>query len=255
MELLDKTDPAVRAQLSQLWETVFGDPKDYVQLFFDGAFSHCRCFLHRENGQAVSALYLLDCGLSIDGTFFSGYYLYAAATAPSARRRGLMGALIEEAKAALRNSGHSFIALVPANDGLYDYYARFGFETKLYHYAGKARVTPDALSITDADYYAVRACLDNAFHWPRHSFGYAMACLSYGGVKPYRTETGVLLRNESTCAELLSSPDDGGDLLSVRSPFSFPGAKKTRFGMLYSDSDAFRRAAADRELYMNLALD
>ena len=252
MELLEKTDPAVTAQLFALWKTVFGDA--YIRLVFDLAFPDCRCFLKAENGRAVSALYLLDCAVKVDDVPFGGYYLYAAATDPAFRRMGFMAALIEEAKAALWDSGQAFIALVPANDPLYSYYERFGFRTAMYLYEGIACADTAAAPCDEADYYEARAALDDAFHWTRGNFDYAMACLAYEGVSPYRTADGVLLRSADAAQELLLE-ESGGDPLPARSPYPFPGAVKRRFGMIFTENDALRSALAERQLYMNLALD
>ena len=86
-------------QLHTLWKDVFGDEDGYIDLFFSGAYFSSHPFAVVENGEVRSVLYLLDCHLQSGGTLYDGYYLYAAATKPQYRRRGLMRSLIEEAKA------------------------------------------------------------------------------------------------------------------------------------------------------------
>ena len=123
-------------QLHTLWKDVFGDEDGYIDLFFSGAFHTSHPFAVIENGEVQSVLYLLDCQLQAGKQRYDGYYLYAAATKPQYRRRGLMRTLIEEAKAYMHESGKDFIVLVPATKPLYDYYEHFGFQTKLYRWAG-----------------------------------------------------------------------------------------------------------------------
>lgn len=256
MEWLYKTDPNVTAQLFDLWHTAFGDDEAYIRLFFDLAYQGSRCFLKKKAGRVVSSLYLLDCVVTADGGSYAGYCLYAAATLPGERRQGYMAALIKEAKAALLQSGRAFIALVPADDGLYDYYARFGFRTAMYVYEGLARVGSPTAPCSDAEYYEARSRLNNAFHWTKPNFDYAMACLRYDGAHPVRTDSGMLLRSEAAVEELLTGGSAGdGDLLPVRSPFPLPGTKQKRFGMIYTENERLRSVLSERRLYMNLALD
>ena len=119
-------------QLHTLWKDVFGDEDGYIDLFFARAFPSSHPFAVLEDGEIRSVLYLLDCRLQAGGQLYDGYYLYAAATKPQYRGKGLMRALIEEAKAFLHETNKAFIVLVPASKPLYDYYERFGFSTRLY---------------------------------------------------------------------------------------------------------------------------
>ena len=113
--------------LKTLWETVFGDTREVTDAFFENAFFPDGCFYESIDGKAVSALYLLPVTLGDE----KGFYLYAAATLPEHRGRGLMGRLIKEALAYAKAQA-DFVYLCPAEASLYDYYRRFGFSKMLY---------------------------------------------------------------------------------------------------------------------------
>jgi predicted acetyltransferase len=74
-------------------------------------------------------LFLLDGNIKIAKEHYSSFYIYAACTSPEYRGMGLMASLIcRVAEIAVADS-KDYICLVPANAVLFEYYARFGFET------------------------------------------------------------------------------------------------------------------------------
>lgn len=113
--------------LTQLWETAFGDSGDYISFFFQNRFVPQDTFLFERQGRPVSVFFLLDAQLSTVADSFALKYLYAACTAPAFRGQGLMRRLIDFAADSLAESGVDCIALVPASQGLFDYYAGCGF--------------------------------------------------------------------------------------------------------------------------------
>lgn len=118
---------ALREQAVSLWHEAFGDNEDYIR-FFHSTHSSCYCLMLAEADELVSALYL------IDGELCSrqGYYLFAAATFKKFRGKGYMAKLLEKAESFAKQNGKSFIALVPAEPSLFDYYSRFGYKTSFY---------------------------------------------------------------------------------------------------------------------------
>lgn len=109
-----------------LWQEAFGDGREYIELFL----SECPdivCLGNTEGGKLASMLFLLNGNI---GGQYRCKYLYAACTLKNFRGRGLMGELIEYAKKYCTEAGVDFIFLVPAEDGLYSYYEKFGFEPK-----------------------------------------------------------------------------------------------------------------------------
>lgn len=108
--------------LKALWKTVFGDPDSFIDAFFEDAFSPNRCRWIREDGHIVSALYWLDCEYSCGKLA----YIYAVATDPAYRGKGLASRLLEETHAHLKALGYAGAVLKPAN-GLFPFYGRLGY--------------------------------------------------------------------------------------------------------------------------------
>ncbi|MDR1629188.1 MAG: GNAT family N-acetyltransferase [Oscillospiraceae bacterium] len=120
--------PQEEPQLKALWKTVFGDSDTVIDAFFATLYDPQTTLVARNGGAVVSALYLLDCGLSVLKKTYASFYLYAAATLPGFRGRGLMAELLSAAKEFALRRKKEFICLYPAEDSLYDFYQKHGYE-------------------------------------------------------------------------------------------------------------------------------
>lgn len=80
----------------------------------------------------MSQLFLLPEKLSIGEKEYFAYYIYAAATAESYRKQGIMGSLLEFTSALAADRKADYLFLVPATENLFDYYEKFGFYKALY---------------------------------------------------------------------------------------------------------------------------
>ena len=251
-------------QLHTLWKDVFGDEDGYIDLFFARAFPASHPFAVIENGEVQSVLYLLDCRLQAGKRLYDGYYLYAAATKPHYRRKGLMCSLIEEAKAFMHDTNKDFIVLVPAGKALYDYYKRFGFVTRLYRWSGTlegtGRTPPDP--ITNARYASLPSGEFDRFLWTDENLAYALDCQSFYDSRPYTCAGTAFLFDGKQVHEVVSaSPWNAqfdliaalpkGERIPVNAPWALPGFQKQPFGMLYTAD----RDLLSRRYYMNFALD
>lgn len=109
--------------LRKLWKLAFGDEDAFLDLFFTHAFSPQRCRCITENGEVTAALYWFDAECT--GQKFA--YLYAVATHPSHRNRGLCRALLEDVRQLLSKQGYAGLILVPQSDSLSAMYRKMGF--------------------------------------------------------------------------------------------------------------------------------
>ena len=109
--------------LRQLWKLAFGDTDAFLDIFFSIAYApdHCRCI--RENDAVSAALYWLD--MDYEGQQFA--YIYAVATDPSCRGRGLCRMLMEDTAAVLTAHGYDSAILVPQDEGLRRMYGGMGY--------------------------------------------------------------------------------------------------------------------------------
>ncbi len=112
-----------KEQIINLWQSVFGDDREYIEFFLDNCKNKI-CLGTFSEEQLCSMLFLLDVSYSS----YKGKYVFAVATEKSHRNKGYAGGLIEEAKLYMDD----FLCLVPAEKSLFSYYEKHGFNTKLY---------------------------------------------------------------------------------------------------------------------------
>ena len=109
--------------LKALWKTVFGDTDAFIDSFFRIAYSPDRCRFIEENGEAICALYWFDCSYS--GGKLA--YIYAVATHPDHRGKGLCRQLMDRTHAVLKQQGYAAAMLRPADSGLRRMYETMGY--------------------------------------------------------------------------------------------------------------------------------
>lgn len=116
-------DTSMIPALRELWKASFGDADEYLDVFFDTAFSpeRCRCITVGET--LACALYILDC--EWNGGKLG--YIYAVATAEDHRGRGLCRMLMENTEDYMRSKGYTGAILVPGDAGLFCMYEKLGY--------------------------------------------------------------------------------------------------------------------------------
>lgn len=110
-------------QLKELWRLAFGDSEEFIDLFFSTAYAPDRCRSIAMDGQIAAALYWLDAEYA--GQRFA--YIYAVATHPDFRGRGLCRALMEDTHGHLARLGYDGALLMPAEAGLRQMYSKMGY--------------------------------------------------------------------------------------------------------------------------------
>lgn len=114
---------SMRPGLRRLWQIAFGDTEEFLDSFFDTAYAPGRCRCVTEDGKVNAALYWFDCGLEEAKLA----YLYAVATDPACRGRGLCRMLMADTMDVLTAAGYQGALLVPQEEGLIRMYAGMGF--------------------------------------------------------------------------------------------------------------------------------
>ena len=143
------------AALRKIWKDSFGDPDNVLDAFFATGFSPERCRFIRREGEIVSALYWFDC--SLEGEKIA--YLYALATDPAHRGKGLARQLLTETHDRLRDRGYAGALLVPGERALFRFYENIGYRTVCQIGECTARwgdVPADLTPITPQDYGKLR---------------------------------------------------------------------------------------------------
>ena len=79
------------------------------------------------DGHVVSMVFMIPCQTS----FGLAAYLYGIATLPEYQQQGISSRLIRRMLEKCRQNGATFTFLIPADDRLKDYYAKFGYLSTL----------------------------------------------------------------------------------------------------------------------------
>ena len=117
----------VEWQTRALWKLCFGDSDSFLDLFFSKKYKPQNNSFIRKDGKVVSALQRLPYRMSYAGLDVAVAYVAGASTLPEQRGRGLMTQLLAEAHECMYREGKVFSLLIPANEGLIDFYARSGY--------------------------------------------------------------------------------------------------------------------------------
>ena len=108
--------------LRELWKKAFGDTDEFLDLFFSTAYTPDRCRCIPEGNTVQSVLYWFDCELA--GQKMA--YIYAVATDPACRGRGLCRTLMEDVMDVLRSRGYAAALLLPQEEWLIRMYVADG---------------------------------------------------------------------------------------------------------------------------------
>ena len=140
--------------LRRLWKEVFGDEDPFLDLFFSTAYAPNRCLCAFEEDSLGGMLYWLPCG--------SFAYIYAVATHPDFRGRGVCRSLMEAAHGAICRQGFRGVLLYPQEERLRSMYRKMGYchETRirlLRYDAGRGSASP--VPIGAKEYFDLRTQL------------------------------------------------------------------------------------------------
>ena len=124
----------------KIWSSAFGDTREYI-LNFLKKFSE---FVYILDNDAIMTL------LPVTLNDKNGHYIYAVAVDENKRCKGLGKKLIEFAK----EIKEDFLVLVPADEGLFEYYKKLGFSYN--SEIGKFDTVDNSEEISASEYFELR---------------------------------------------------------------------------------------------------
>ncbi|MEA4934749.1 MAG: GNAT family N-acetyltransferase [Lawsonibacter sp.] len=244
----------------ELWKLAFGDSGDYVDNFYTTYYRPERVLVLEEDGVVRSMTAWFDTALVLPGRGeYRAAYLYAVATHPDCRGRGLAAKLLSAADAHFQFLGIPAVTTVPAEPSLHRFFGANGFREYFTH-DQMVWKTEDAEPLTSPfrlqplepeEYGRLReTILAETPHiaFPVDALAYQAGCcrLSGGGLYAAKTAAGMAV----LCAEgmedgslmlkeLVGCPSARGQVLSGLRPllprfggrYRTPG-EQTKFGML-----------------------
>ena len=107
--------PGMERELRCLWQTCFGEPARPVNLYLRNVFRPENCLVSLCGDRVASALHLLPCRIQLpDGKTAPAHYVYAVATFPEFRGRGLV---LELLPAVLYSTAADCVCRLPRGNG------------------------------------------------------------------------------------------------------------------------------------------
>lgn len=106
---------------------IFGDTKPYVDFFIEKRYNLKDCFVLTDDDLPIGMLHSFPCIFTYEGKSYSCRYLYYIGIQKQYRNLGLATKLINYTIDVQHRAGTDIFCLLPANDGLYNFYKKIGF--------------------------------------------------------------------------------------------------------------------------------
>ena len=157
--------PADIPRQRELWQLAFGDGGAYVDNFYHTYYKPERMLMLEEDGVVQAMTAWFDTTFAVPGGGeYRAAYLYAVATHPEARGRGLAGRLLSDADGFFRSWGIPAVTTVPAEPSLHNFFGKNGFRECFTLFEGKLETgghpksfrNTSLRSVSPAEYGAVR---------------------------------------------------------------------------------------------------
>lgn len=120
-------DKTTRPQVQEMWKTVFGDPDDYIDVYFRHKYRDENTLVYIEDGKVVSSLQMLPYQFTFCGTEIPILYLAGVSTLPEYRRRGYTAQLLTKSFEEAAKRDVPLMLLVPQEEWLLNFYDQYGF--------------------------------------------------------------------------------------------------------------------------------
>ena len=221
--------PAYIPAQRELWRLAFGDPEAYIDNFYHTYYRPERVLVLEEEGVVRSMTAWFDTTFVVPGRgAYRAAYLYAVATHPDCRGKGLAGKLLAGADEYFRSLSIPAVTTVPAEPSLHNFFGANGFRECFRLSEGK--LSPEELPtpsgepvlrpLSPGEYGALRERLlaDTAhIAYPEDALAYQAGCcrLSGGGLFGGETPEGPVC----LCAE-----GAGNGLVIVKEYLGAPAA-------------------------------
>lgn len=116
-------------QIIKLWNVSFPEDENFTKWFFENYFNIEYTIVYEDNGVVVSMLQMLPHEIKNLGKVS---YIFGACTLPEYRGKGIMAELIAYSEKLDRQNGAKASILIPQEESLFNFYARFGYEPHFY---------------------------------------------------------------------------------------------------------------------------
>lgn len=118
----------IKEETRDLWRTVFADPEPFIDLYFSRVYKSAYNVCCQLDGRVAAALQTLPYPLLWRGVEIPAAYISGVSTHPDCRRQNVGSNLMRQAHLSMYHHGTVVAALIPAEEWLYGWYGRMGYE-------------------------------------------------------------------------------------------------------------------------------
>lgn len=117
----------------EIWKLCFGDQDSYIDFYYANRYKEEETLLLLHEGEIAAMLTMIPVKtVALDNRSFNTAMLYAIATDPRYQNRGLATQLMEGSNSYLRANKQELSVLVPAENWLFEFYRRQGYQDGFY---------------------------------------------------------------------------------------------------------------------------
>ncbi|MBQ8502377.1 MAG: GNAT family N-acetyltransferase [Bacteroides sp.] len=117
----------MKEQVKELWKSCFNDSEEFTDMYFRLRYRDDINMILQKGDELIAAMQLLPYPMTFCGNEVSSAYISGACTHPKYRNRGYMSVLLQQALTRIQQEGTLFSILIPAESGLFGFYARYGY--------------------------------------------------------------------------------------------------------------------------------
>ncbi|MCM1293229.1 MAG: GNAT family N-acetyltransferase [Bacteroides sp.] len=150
--------------IRHLWREGFKESEEYLDMYFGRIYNDGDALTIHYEDRLVSTLLLQPYSMLFYGRELPVSYICGAVTRRSARGRGYMSQLMNEAIHTAYNRGDMLCALIPNHDWLYFFFDRFGFSTVFLTDTQRFTSLHSFSSKENVDYTVVDDCYTDAVY-------------------------------------------------------------------------------------------
>lgn len=125
--MIRSADWNMRGELAKIWQICFDEPPRPAHFFLNNCFRPKNSLVYSMGGKIASVIYFLPARVALENGCAQAHYIYAAATLPQYRGRGMMLSLLAAAARRGAGRGDRYSVVLPATEGLYSLYEKAGY--------------------------------------------------------------------------------------------------------------------------------
>lgn len=115
-------------ELKQMWKRCFPEDTDaFIDFYFNKVYKDVDTLLYLINDKPVASLQIIPYEMKLYDTRAMAGYISGAMTHPDFRGRGIMAELLNASFELMKERAYGYSFLIPQEDYLFDYYAKFGY--------------------------------------------------------------------------------------------------------------------------------